>query len=262
MSDAVLEFLASRGVVPDEESLAHYGVPGMKWGRRKGRGPTAVIQNPRTGSSAEVQLTRRQEKQINRGAVPQKHDNTIAARPKNRRMSDAELRAKVNRLQMEKQLKDLTTSPPRADSFAKQVLKDAGKQAVRTLATRAVSVGIELALGKAAGQAVGRGKPSPFLDAMVAAGAKGKKANKTSDPAASSAPKSSSNAGSSSSSASSNSSNSSKSTGSSNTRPKYKPASSKSPTVEDIGYLWNSTNRTPPPMTITLRQLESGNWSK
>lgn len=245
MSDSVLDFLASKGVIVPNH-FAHYGVPGMRWGRRKSSSaPTAVIQNPRTGGSAEIQLTRRQTKQIARGSTAPKHDNSIAAKPKNRRISDAELRAKVNRLQLEKQLKDLTAPAPRTENFAKQVMRDAGRQAVRTLATRAVGVGVELALGKAASKATGAGNKA-FLDAMVAAGQKGGKGKKAEAPTGGSqkAP----------------SSNSSQST-SKPTRPKtnpkdwYKPPQSSSAGSSDNS--WTSRGNTTEERVYTLFEVRT-----
>lgn len=74
------------------EFLAHYGIPGMKWGRRKGETTTG---KGKANPSAKL--------------------------------SDAELQAKVNRLRLEQQLKDLSSgSKSGGKTYAQQLLKQSG----------------------------------------------------------------------------------------------------------------------------------------
>lgn len=137
------DLLEKIGIVVSAE-LKHHGVKGMKWGVRRrsgGKGP----------SSAAVQKVNRPK-------------NTLANRPGNRRASDAELRAAVNRLQLEKQYRELTIQP-KTKTFVRQLLEDSAKDAARTVARKAVSAGVELALGKAAAKATGNNKE--FLELMV-----------------------------------------------------------------------------------------------
>lgn len=82
--------------------LVHYGVKGMKWGVRKSR--------PRSG------MTRKQRKGIKKAAKTRRErrkamDRRTSARytyKKRALLDDNELRVRINRLQMEKQLKDLS----------------------------------------------------------------------------------------------------------------------------------------------------------
>lgn len=69
--------------VTPEEVLAHYGVPGMKWGRRKSDGTSAAVSSTKKASSAKEDVSK---------------------------LSDAELRQRINRIQMEKQYKQLTAA--------------------------------------------------------------------------------------------------------------------------------------------------------
>jgi uncharacterized protein involved in exopolysaccharide biosynthesis len=87
-------------------------------------------------------------------------------------MSDAELRNRLNRLQMEKQYRELTTSP-KGKSFVKEVLQDTGKQVARQALNTAGKVALQMALEAAAGKA--SGSTGKFLGEMAAVGAKKKK---------------------------------------------------------------------------------------
>lgn len=143
--------------------LTHHGVKGMKWGIRKRRQAPSVSKSDKTTTA----------KTVNSKANKPKRTNSFRDRPDNRRMSDAELKQRLSRLQMEKQYKDLTTSP-RSKSFVKEILADSGKQAARQLASRAVNVGLQLAIE---GAAKNTKNPSTkvFLTALADAGGGKKK---------------------------------------------------------------------------------------
>ena len=85
-----------------DEYLMHYGVLGMKWGKRKAR-----------ASKTDVQA------------------------PKKRRMSNKELQARIKRLKLEKEFAQLTASPPKT-SRVEQLVKGAGT--VAALSASAVTI--------------------------------------------------------------------------------------------------------------------------
>lgn len=85
-----------------DEYLMHYGVLGMKWGRRKAR-----------------------------------VSKTNGQAPKKRRMSNKELQARIKRLKMEKEYAQLTASPPKT-SRVEKLVKGAGT--VAALSTSAVTI--------------------------------------------------------------------------------------------------------------------------
>lgn len=90
--------------------LRHYGVMGMKWGRRKKR----------------VAVDNRQSANINR--PPQQ-----SAPKKPRRMSKKELQARVNRLKLEQELARLeAANMPAKKSRVEQLVKTAGTVATLT----------------------------------------------------------------------------------------------------------------------------------
>jgi len=186
MTAKVDAILVANGIKPDENHLAQYGVPGMKWGVRKRRSAsvdlvdrsgkrTQIKYDPKKTSVSKdgiVSTSKREaksvQKQIDRTKVP----NSFKNKPQNRRMSDAELRNRLYRLQMEKQYKELTTSP-KGKSFVKEVLQDTGKQVARQALQTAGKVALQMALESAAGKS--SGSTGKFLSEMVAVGAKKKK---------------------------------------------------------------------------------------
>lgn len=100
-----------------DDFLQHYGVLGMKWGRRKARSNVSSNKKPKSTK------------------------NTTTSKPKpkppQRQLSDAELRAAVNRLRLEREYAELTY---RASSRAKveNVVRTVGT--VATLTTSALTI--------------------------------------------------------------------------------------------------------------------------
>lgn len=109
--------------------LYHYGVKGMKWGIRR----TPRQLGHRTSGSKTT--ADQQKKAEMKDAV------------KNRRLlSDVDLRRRIERVKLEKQLKELTESEiAPGKSFCKQVLSSSGRKVATTVTT-----GAALYLGKAA----------------------------------------------------------------------------------------------------------------
>lgn len=98
-----------------DDFLQHYGVLGMKWGRRKARSNVSSNKKPKST----------------------KNTTTSKPKPSQRQLSDAELRAAVNRLRLEREYAELTY---RASSRAKveSVVKTIGT--VATLTTSALTI--------------------------------------------------------------------------------------------------------------------------
>ena len=100
-----------------DDFLQHYGVLGMKWGRRKARSNVSSNKKPKSTKNTTISKP--------------KH------KPPQRQLSDAELRAAVNRLRLEREYAELTY---RASSRAKveSVVKTIGT--VATLTTSAMTI--------------------------------------------------------------------------------------------------------------------------
>lgn len=106
----------------NDNELYHYGVLGMKWGVRRKR------------NSSNVEPAKTKKKTLSE-------------------MSDDELRSKLNRLQMEKQYKDLvrTLNPKqesKAKTFVKKVLEKSGENIATQTATYIMGKSVNKFLAK------------------------------------------------------------------------------------------------------------------
>ena len=97
-----------------DDFLKHYGVLGMKWGKRKARSTVSSNKKPKSTTITKPK-----------------------SKPTKRRLSDAELRAVVNRMRLEREYADLTY---RASSRSKveSVVRTIGT--VAALTTSAVKI--------------------------------------------------------------------------------------------------------------------------
>lgn len=169
MTAKVDAILVANGIKPEENHLSQYGVRGMKWGVRKRRSASVDKQKPKPKPSTTAKESRKVQRTSDRSRGAGKA-NSLAQRPQNRRMSDAELRNRLNRLQMEKQYRELTTSP-KGKSFVKEVMQDTGKQVARQVVKTAANVALEMAITSLAKDA----KAGSFVSQMAASIAKKKK---------------------------------------------------------------------------------------
>lgn len=103
-----------------DDFLQHYGVLGMKWGKRKARSTVSSNKKPKSAAITKPKQTPKPK-----------------PKPTRKRLSDAELRAVVNRMRLEREYADLTY---RASSRSKveSVVRTIGT--VAALTTSAVKI--------------------------------------------------------------------------------------------------------------------------
>ena len=109
-----------------DQFLAHYGIPGMKWGKRKAKGNMSKSEflNPKATPFPRT-----------RPPYTPKGVTDLSPKPI-KKITDKELRERLNRIQMETQYKDLTEPKPKtATSKATEVYNnfEKGHSAVKKL---------------------------------------------------------------------------------------------------------------------------------
>lgn len=96
-----------------------HGVKGQRWGIRRDRGPDGTV----SGNPA----------------------NKISSNP--RKLTDEDLRAAVNRMQLERQFQQLSSERvSKGESFTKNMLKEIGKKQVKRVANTAADIAVEQAI--------------------------------------------------------------------------------------------------------------------
>lgn len=125
----------------DNQHLTHAGIKGMKWGIRR-------FQN-KDGS-----LTPEGKKRYGVDDSDSSEDYKSARSKSVRKMSDQELRAALNRVQMERQYAQLTAVEKSAGrKWVESVLAEGGKEIAKSLMTEYGKKGIKLGIAKGADMA-------------------------------------------------------------------------------------------------------------
>lgn len=123
-----------------DQKLMHYGVLGMKWGVRRNRSVLRKKSNNKTKNHMDNQKEERSSRKTKKKKVSD--------------LTDAELRQAINRLQMEKQLAQLTAKEKSAGSkFVSDVLSGAAKKTATDYTAKYMAKGMDALIKAAARQA-------------------------------------------------------------------------------------------------------------
>lgn len=106
----------------DNRYLMHHGVKGMRWGVRKDKPSVGASLRARAQTARANKIERKRAKAMDRSTSAR---YTYRQR---KHLSDDELRARINRLNMEKQLKDLSKGRSSGPEF---IMLDNGQRAAR-----------------------------------------------------------------------------------------------------------------------------------
>lgn len=122
----------------ENNELAHYGILGMKWGVR--RTPEQLARVRGSSKKTDSQTTAK-KKTASKGVKKSSSKSTEPEKKKTTsELTDDELRAKINRLELEKRYKDLakTVSPPKSTKgkdFVMRVIERSGENIATQLTT-------------------------------------------------------------------------------------------------------------------------------
>lgn len=130
------------------DELFHYGVKGMRWGVRKSR-PTSGG----TKKSKKKSLFSKMSDKKKKAAKAKEKSKEETQEPEKKKsvkdMSDAELRAKISRLQLEKQYTDLSrqTEPVnKGKKFVENIMTKSGENIGTQLTTYVMGTAVNKAL--------------------------------------------------------------------------------------------------------------------
>lgn len=150
------EFMAHSDVLDipiNSDELAHYGIPGMKWGQRMGKSGRRSIGGPNLSVAAGRKIVtavknRRAKKQAQiTKTASSDHKNVSSLRKKKvHQMSNDELKAITQRMQLERSFKDVSAKEvSKGHKIATDILGKTGNQLVSAIITTGVNNAMKFA---------------------------------------------------------------------------------------------------------------------
>lgn len=137
----------------ESDELCHHGIKGMKWGVRRTRAQLGYTTGSKKKSDSSTSLksaiSKRGKSKKSKKTSAKKTQSTQTKKKSVSEMTDAELQAKISRLEMEKRYKDLLKynqpQTSKGRKFVMSVLETSG----RNIATQATTYMMGRAVNKA-----------------------------------------------------------------------------------------------------------------
>ena len=129
----------------ENNSLKHYGVLGMKWGVRRYQNKDGSL----TAAGKKRAKQNGDADDVKETPKTSKASSSTSSKKTVKDLSDAELREKINRMQLEKQYKDLAKSEvqtSKGKAFVMGVLEQSGKNIATQLTTYVMGKGVNALL--------------------------------------------------------------------------------------------------------------------
>lgn len=113
--------------------LLHFGIPGMKWGVRRPRGPAGTV-----SSSPDAQATAAAISKVAKGGTST--------------LSNQELQSLITRMNLERQFSTLTTPSPKAQGFISRLIRENGSRQINRVVKSSLDIAVEKALASKGGE--------------------------------------------------------------------------------------------------------------
>lgn len=143
--------------------LEHFGKKGMKWGVRKDRGgATAGTSDGRANNKPP--LNPHQKAQLDAASGTKRGKDRSVYKKSPKQLSEAQLKARINRMELEKKYNDLNAEPVgKGKKMVEEVMQNSGKQIATTILVGAGLLAAKQVIGKkfgeeAAAAITGKGK--------------------------------------------------------------------------------------------------------
>lgn len=123
-------------MIPRDDELYHHGVKGQKWGvrRQQNRDGSLIKSGKKHSTKISNFLSKHKEKTVAKKASKTPTSKEIS------KMSDDELRRRLNRINMEESYKNaLARQNPKRAAKAKNFLEDMGDKAARSFTEKAIN---------------------------------------------------------------------------------------------------------------------------